>query len=448
MADMGLIKFSGHAGANAIKPKNGMVCGEPSIFGGVPIHVVTNPATNLLSVSAILNGKANPNGAPTHIFFNYGLTNLYGSVTPNQNIGAGALDVLVSANITGLLPSTLYHFQIVAVNAFGTVTGLDITFTTPAPLIRISALNLSINNSLAGAIDTNLHIGYIGNRDLAGAKISKVDLTTMTELAVLPLPATGGSSYVNSMGIDLVRGKLYAVSPSGGAGHGYVTKIDLATFTVDNTADLLDNNIFSCAMDIINNKLFVHTTIASASLYTVSCAPMTFTKLVDGFDSYSMIVDQTGTFLYVNSGLGLIQKYNIGLAIYTATLSTGIVGALTGTSIDALNLYVSNNNAPSNLFKIDLGTFTLSATYNAPESTVYSLCLDASLNYIVYTCALPPAEISLLKLSDFATHVFELTLNAGENNTQLSSNMLDSVPSFVYNISSTAPVILTKIQVN
>src|SRR5438046_1898321 len=94
----------------------------------VPI-VATNPATNVASFSATLNGSLNPRGATTTVSFQYGLTTSYGSNTPMQT-QTGNTARPISAAISGLSASHVYHFRVVAHNGGGTVFGADRTFTT------------------------------------------------------------------------------------------------------------------------------------------------------------------------------------------------------------------------------------------------------------------------------------------------------------------------------
>jgi fibronectin type III domain protein len=96
---------------------------------GPPI-VITNPATNLTSSSAMLNGQVDPHGLTTSIHFQYGRTTTYGSTTANLS-HSGNTYSNVSANIVGLSPNTTYHFRAVATNTSGTAHGADKTFTTP-----------------------------------------------------------------------------------------------------------------------------------------------------------------------------------------------------------------------------------------------------------------------------------------------------------------------------
>src|SRR5206468_1080131 len=60
----------------------------------------------------------------------YGTSTSYGSQTGSQSAGSGTSPVSVFANVSGLSPSTTYHFRLVASNAGGTTQGSDQTFTT------------------------------------------------------------------------------------------------------------------------------------------------------------------------------------------------------------------------------------------------------------------------------------------------------------------------------
>ena len=96
---------------------------------GSPL-VITNPATNVASSSAALNGSVDPHGLSTSVHFQYGTTTSYGSTTPSQT-KTGNTYQNVSANISGLSAGTTYHFRDVATNTAGTRYGADRTFTTP-----------------------------------------------------------------------------------------------------------------------------------------------------------------------------------------------------------------------------------------------------------------------------------------------------------------------------
>lgn len=109
---------------------------------------ITNPSTNTTSNTVNLNGTVNPNGLNTTFYFQWGTTTSYGSTTSIQSIGSGSSDISVTANITGLSPSTTYQYRVVAINAGGTNYGNNISFTTDSGIPNISASPSS--NDLGG----------------------------------------------------------------------------------------------------------------------------------------------------------------------------------------------------------------------------------------------------------------------------------------------------------
>lgn len=90
--------------------------------------VATGSPVNVTGTSATLAGTVNPNGTSTTAYFEYGTTTLYGSTTAVQNIPAGTAPVDVSAPVSGLSAGATYHFRLVAGNAGGTATGVDVSF--------------------------------------------------------------------------------------------------------------------------------------------------------------------------------------------------------------------------------------------------------------------------------------------------------------------------------
>jgi plastocyanin len=120
--------------------------------------VTTNPATNVASFSATLNGSLNPRGSTTTVDFQYGLTTSYGSNTPMQTQTGNTVRA-ISANISGLSASHVYHFRIVAHNGGGTSFGVDRTFTTLSPtgppvvITNPATLIASFSATLNGSLD-------------------------------------------------------------------------------------------------------------------------------------------------------------------------------------------------------------------------------------------------------------------------------------------------------
>jgi YVTN family beta-propeller protein len=136
----------------------------------------TTAATAVTDTSATLNGTVNPNGSSTTVYFQYGTTTSYGSQTANQ-VFTGSSAQGVTASLSGLTPSTTYHYRIIAINAGGTIAGNDISFTTasptptptptptatptpaptltpcPAPTVRISSSRNQLPKGVAAIID-------------------------------------------------------------------------------------------------------------------------------------------------------------------------------------------------------------------------------------------------------------------------------------------------------
>jgi hypothetical protein len=102
--------------------------------------VVTNAATNISSTTATMNGTVTANGTNTTVAFEWGLTTSYGyfySATPGTVTGTIATPVL--ANLTGLTPSTTYHFRCRGINSVDTTYGADqVIVTQPAGINEIS----------------------------------------------------------------------------------------------------------------------------------------------------------------------------------------------------------------------------------------------------------------------------------------------------------------------
>jgi len=96
--------------------------------GPVAPTVVTNPATAIGSAAATMNGNLTSLGSvsPVAVSFQYGTSTGYGNATLSQNVTAPGI---FTANLSGLSPSTVYHYRTVAVGS-SIVYGGDQVFTT------------------------------------------------------------------------------------------------------------------------------------------------------------------------------------------------------------------------------------------------------------------------------------------------------------------------------
>ncbi len=116
--------------------------------------VSTTVATSLQPTSATLNGLLDPEGTPTHYFFEYVPEEKYNSGAPNPysegtstEAEAGERDgggqEAASLPIAGLEVGTTYHYRIVTFNEHGRTFGQDQTLTTPPALPAVDDHQLS-----------------------------------------------------------------------------------------------------------------------------------------------------------------------------------------------------------------------------------------------------------------------------------------------------------------
>jgi hypothetical protein len=95
--------------------------------------VVTGRVTGRTQTAAMLHGAVNPNGRATTYVFQYGLTTAYGLETVSLPAGKQSLFVAVKARARGLIPGTVYHYRLVAINRSGISVGRDRRFRSAGP---------------------------------------------------------------------------------------------------------------------------------------------------------------------------------------------------------------------------------------------------------------------------------------------------------------------------
>jgi hypothetical protein len=180
--------------------------------------VITNTADAITEISVNLQGQVNATGFTVNSYFDYGLTNAYGSsIVATPASVTGTTLTAIQAGISGLLPSTTYHFRARGVTGGGvTVYGNDVTVTTNA----VSAnKTLNLKFYLEGLFNTGTSLmnkaqGLAGDQ-FAGTvadkvtvelhnvispyasvySYSNVDLNTNGTLSINTLPAAISGSY-------------------------------------------------------------------------------------------------------------------------------------------------------------------------------------------------------------------------------------------------------------
>jgi hypothetical protein len=99
--------------------------------GGRP-DVSGTSSSDVTASGALLKATVHPSGNSNTALFEYGVTTAYGSQTQAIAVDSQGSAQPVSAPVSGLQPSTTYHFRAVATNDKGTTRGPDKTFTTLA----------------------------------------------------------------------------------------------------------------------------------------------------------------------------------------------------------------------------------------------------------------------------------------------------------------------------
>jgi hypothetical protein len=156
----------------------------------VMIPTVNNSTpTNITQVGASLNGFVNANGGSTTVTVEYGLTSAYGSsvaMTPSPI--TGNTNTAVTAAITGLTANTLYHYRITAVNAAGTSSSADATFTTLDSPLGTNDFSKDKWSVYPNPATTNFTIQYDKNSDIQSIQLMTVNgkMTTLQGTIIEP----------------------------------------------------------------------------------------------------------------------------------------------------------------------------------------------------------------------------------------------------------------------
>ena len=130
--------------------------------GGSPI-ARTDGSSGVSTTSVTLMGSANPNGASTDGWFEYGTSQSLGTSTSRQGMGAGTSFSNFSSTLTNLSANTTYYFRAMAQNNLGTNQGTILSFTTQsnqtsgAPIVVTNtASGVSLNSAtLQGSVNPN-----------------------------------------------------------------------------------------------------------------------------------------------------------------------------------------------------------------------------------------------------------------------------------------------------
>jgi PKD repeat protein len=135
----------GYDGPTGVGSISGTVAtGAPGVAGPTYTSGIQNTYTQSVgSQGATIGGGIYRNGLDTTWWIEYGTSQTYGTTTSPVDVGAGTAPIAVTGSLTGLTPSTIYHYRLVAKNARGTTYGYDYTLTTATPSAPSAAFTAS-----------------------------------------------------------------------------------------------------------------------------------------------------------------------------------------------------------------------------------------------------------------------------------------------------------------
>ncbi len=124
-----------------------------------PPSATTNAPVGITTTTVTLRGMVNPNGAATTGYFEYGTTTAYGSATPEQDFGSAVASQAVTAEVSGLMADTPYHFRFIATSSSGMSVGADVNFSTsplpPTVATNAATVLLPTGATLNGGVNPN-----------------------------------------------------------------------------------------------------------------------------------------------------------------------------------------------------------------------------------------------------------------------------------------------------
>ncbi len=132
---------------------------------------------NVGETTAVLSTSVHPHTQPSKVWFQYGVTTNYGSVTPSNAVAAGSSAIVLTQAVAGLSADTVYHFRAVALNAGGIAYGDDGTLTTaialPAGSDTVSLAQLLAQGFQSGPL-TGYSIRVMGIQDVSSAVLTDI----------------------------------------------------------------------------------------------------------------------------------------------------------------------------------------------------------------------------------------------------------------------------------
>lgn len=374
--------------------------------------VTTAGVSGVSSNSATLNATVNPNNQATTAQFLHGLTTNYNLSAAVTGTLTGGSAQAVSAAITGLAPSTLYHFAITATNNSGSVTGLDQSFTTAA--ISSGGSGTNYTGVLAGW-DVNGLSGYGSSPQAPTTNAPNVlvtgltrgrGLTTSGTAAGRAWGANGWSQSTAAAGISATQFMTFALTVTNG---GTLTISNISRFDYRHSSSGPSNGVLSVqigggAFTDLTNFYYASSASAGASLGVIDLSGVSALQNIPA--------GTTVTFRLVNynaSGTGGTWY------VYDVANSTALDFSLSG----SVNYPTSAATLPPiQLWRQQWFGFT---NNSGPAADTFVASSDGMPNLLKYALGLNPLVPASNPITgDIATGFLRLTVPRNTNATDIT----------------------------
>ena len=213
-------------------------------LGKVP-EAITQPATNITTSGATLNGTVNAHDLTTDVSFEYGLTTNYGqTINAAQSQVTGNSITNVSANISILTPGTTYHYRVKSVNSLGTTNGNDLTLTT-VPVIPTLTTTPVTNRTTITAM-TGGNITSDGGAAVTSRGVCWATTQNPTISNNKIIDGTGTGSFTSNMtGLQPETTYYVRAFATNSVGTAYGNQFDFKTLSTNMTVTDVDGNVYN-----------------------------------------------------------------------------------------------------------------------------------------------------------------------------------------------------------
>ena len=138
-AAIGLVPAAGCVSADqrGVTRPQGTACDAGAFEWAPPVIGAVSAAATGPTTAVVKATITNPDLRGAQVAVSYGTTTSYGSTTVQQNLGTGTAAINASVSLAALRPATVYHVQVVVMNADGITRSSDMTVLTAPALARL-----------------------------------------------------------------------------------------------------------------------------------------------------------------------------------------------------------------------------------------------------------------------------------------------------------------------